>query len=90
MSEETFTSYIIISLCSSFSFNLLIISAMRSGYALILDNIWFCCCIFLLSLSFTICFPISNMFIFLILVTYVPILSTFLPTSLMGPEIITK
>jgi C4-dicarboxylate transporter DctM subunit len=30
------------------------------------------------------------MFVFLILVTYVPILSTFLPTSLMGPEIITR
>jgi C4-dicarboxylate transporter DctM subunit len=30
------------------------------------------------------------MFVFLILVTYVPILSTFLPTSLMGPEIIIK
>ena len=30
------------------------------------------------------------MFIFLILVTYVPFLSTFLPTSLMGPEIIIK
>ncbi|MBT7361461.1 MAG: TRAP transporter large permease, partial [Rhodospirillaceae bacterium] len=33
---------------------------------------------------------VGIMFIFLILVTYVPILSTFLPTSLMGPEIITK
>ena len=30
------------------------------------------------------------MFIFLILVTYVPVISTWLPTSLMGPEIITK
>ena len=30
------------------------------------------------------------MFIFLILVTYVPIISTWLPTTLMGPEIITK
>ena len=30
------------------------------------------------------------MFIFLILVTYVPVLSTYLPTALMGPEIITK
>ena len=30
------------------------------------------------------------MFIFLILVTYVPFISTWLPTSLMGPEIITK
>ena len=33
---------------------------------------------------------VGIMFIFLILVTYVPVLSTFLPTSLMGPEIITK
>ena len=30
------------------------------------------------------------MFIFLILVTYVPVISTWLPISLMGPEIITK
>ena len=30
------------------------------------------------------------LFIFLILVTYVPIISTFLPTYFMGPEIITK
>ncbi|MDH3438550.1 MAG: TRAP transporter large permease subunit, partial [Betaproteobacteria bacterium] len=30
------------------------------------------------------------MFIFLILVTYVPIISTWLPTTLMGAEIITK
>jgi len=30
------------------------------------------------------------MFIFLILVTYVPIISTWLPTTLMGPEIITN
>ena len=30
------------------------------------------------------------LFVFLILVTYVPWLSTFLPTSLMGPEIITR
>jgi C4-dicarboxylate transporter, DctM subunit len=30
------------------------------------------------------------MFVFLILVTYVPIISTFLPTALMGPEIIIK
>ncbi|HMB77500.1 MAG TPA: TRAP transporter large permease subunit, partial [Kiloniellaceae bacterium] len=30
------------------------------------------------------------LFIFLILVTYVPWLSTVLPTWLMGPEIITK
>ena len=33
---------------------------------------------------------VGIMFIFLILVTYVPIISTFLPTALMGPEIITK
>ena len=33
---------------------------------------------------------VGVMFIFLIIVTYVPILSTWLPTSLMGPEIITK
>ncbi|MEO1205233.1 MAG: TRAP transporter large permease [Pseudomonadota bacterium] len=30
------------------------------------------------------------MFIFLILVTYVPVISTWLPTTMMGPEIITK
>jgi len=30
------------------------------------------------------------MFIFLILITYVPVISTWLPTTLMGPEIITK
>ena len=30
------------------------------------------------------------LFIFLILITYVPIISTWLPTMLMGPEIITK
>ena len=30
------------------------------------------------------------LFIFLILITYVPIISTFLPTYIMGPEIITK
>ena len=30
------------------------------------------------------------MFVFLILVTYVPFLSTWLPTLLMGPEIITR
>ena len=30
------------------------------------------------------------MFLFLILVTYVPSISTWLPTSLMGPEIITN
>jgi len=33
---------------------------------------------------------VGIMFIFLILVTYVPIISTWLPTMLMGPEIITK
>ncbi|MEK9795257.1 MAG: TRAP transporter large permease subunit [Alphaproteobacteria bacterium] len=33
---------------------------------------------------------VGIMFLFLILVTYVPWISTFLPTSLMGPEIITK
>jgi C4-dicarboxylate transporter DctM subunit len=33
---------------------------------------------------------VGIMFLFLILVTYVPIISTFLPTALMGPEIITK
>ena len=30
------------------------------------------------------------LFIFLIMVTYIPWLSTFIPTMLMGPEIITK
>ncbi|MEO1282815.1 MAG: TRAP transporter large permease [Pseudomonadota bacterium] len=30
------------------------------------------------------------MFLFLILVTYVPVISTWLPTTMMGPEIITK
>ena len=33
---------------------------------------------------------VSIMFVFLILVTYVPIISTWLPTQLMGPEIITR
>ena len=33
---------------------------------------------------------VGIMFIFLILVTYVPIISTWLPTMLMGPETITK
>ncbi len=33
---------------------------------------------------------VGIMFIFLILVTYVPIISTWLPTTLMGPEIITQ
>jgi len=30
------------------------------------------------------------MFLFLVIVTYVPVVSTWLPTPLMGPEIITK
>jgi C4-dicarboxylate transporter DctM subunit len=30
------------------------------------------------------------MFLFLIIVTYVPFVSTWLPTLMMGPEIITK
>ncbi len=30
------------------------------------------------------------LFIFLIIITYVPIVSTFLPTALMGPEIIVQ
>jgi len=33
---------------------------------------------------------VGIMFLFLILVTYVPFVSTWLPTTLMGPEIITK
>ncbi len=33
---------------------------------------------------------VGIMFVFLILVTYVPIISTWLPTTLMGPEIITN
>ena len=33
---------------------------------------------------------LGGLFIFLILITYVPIISTFLPTYFMGPEIITK
>ena len=33
---------------------------------------------------------VGIMFIFLILVTYIPIISTWLPTALMGPEIIAK
>jgi len=33
---------------------------------------------------------VGIMFIFLILVTYVPWISTAIPTALMGPEIITK
>jgi C4-dicarboxylate transporter DctM subunit len=33
---------------------------------------------------------LAVLFVFLIMVTYIPILSTFLPTYFMGPEIITK
>ena len=33
---------------------------------------------------------VSIMFVFLILVTYIPIISTWLPTQLMGPEIVTR
>jgi C4-dicarboxylate transporter DctM subunit len=33
---------------------------------------------------------VAIMFLFLIIVTYVPIVSTWLPTLMMGPEIITK
>ncbi|GAA3872328.1 TRAP transporter large permease [Celeribacter arenosi] len=33
---------------------------------------------------------LAILFVFLILITYVPIISTFLPTALMGPEIITN
>ena len=33
---------------------------------------------------------VGIMFVFLILVTYIPIISTWLPISLMGPEIITN
>jgi C4-dicarboxylate transporter DctM subunit len=33
---------------------------------------------------------LAILFVFLILVTYVPWISTWLPTSLMGPEIITN
>ncbi len=33
---------------------------------------------------------LAVLFVFLILVTYVPFISTYLPTTLMGPEIITK
>ena len=32
---------------------------------------------------------LAVLFLFLVIVTYVPLLSTFLPTILMGPEIIT-
>jgi C4-dicarboxylate transporter DctM subunit len=33
---------------------------------------------------------LAILFVFLIMVTYIPWLSTLLPNSLMGPEIITK
>ncbi|MBF0248430.1 MAG: hypothetical protein HQL36_10235, partial [Alphaproteobacteria bacterium] len=33
---------------------------------------------------------VAVLFAFLILVTYVPILSTWLPTLMMGPEVITR
>jgi C4-dicarboxylate transporter DctM subunit len=33
---------------------------------------------------------VAVLFVFLILVTYVPALSTWLPTLAMGPEIVTK
>ncbi|MEM1372379.1 MAG: C4-dicarboxylate ABC transporter permease, partial [Pseudomonadota bacterium] len=33
---------------------------------------------------------VAIMFVFLLIVTYVPAVSTWLPTTLMGPEIITK
>jgi C4-dicarboxylate transporter DctM subunit len=33
---------------------------------------------------------LAVLFVFLIMVTYIPWLSTFLPTYFMGPEIITK
>ena len=33
---------------------------------------------------------VSIMFLFLILVTYIPVISTWLPTQLMGPEIVTR
>jgi C4-dicarboxylate transporter DctM subunit len=33
---------------------------------------------------------LAVLFVFLILVTYVPVLSTWLPNTFMGPEIITK
>ena len=33
---------------------------------------------------------VGIMFVFLIMVTYIPIISTWLPTMLMGPEIITR
>ncbi|MBJ3776812.1 TRAP transporter large permease [Acuticoccus mangrovi] len=33
---------------------------------------------------------VAVLFLFLILITYVPVISTFLPTTLMGPEIVTR
>jgi C4-dicarboxylate transporter DctM subunit len=33
---------------------------------------------------------VAIMFLFLIMVTYVPVVSTWLPTTLMGPEVITR
>jgi C4-dicarboxylate transporter DctM subunit len=33
---------------------------------------------------------LAILFVFLIMATYIPWLSTFVPTQLMGPEIITK
>ncbi|MEM9472188.1 MAG: TRAP transporter large permease subunit, partial [Pseudomonadota bacterium] len=33
---------------------------------------------------------VGIMFMFLIMITYIPIISTWLPTTLMGPEIITR
>ena len=33
---------------------------------------------------------VAIMFLFLLIVTYVPFVSTWLPTTLMGPEVITK
>jgi C4-dicarboxylate transporter DctM subunit len=33
---------------------------------------------------------VGVLFVFLILVTYIPVLSTWLPYSIMGPEIIIK
>jgi len=33
---------------------------------------------------------LAILFVFLIMVTYIPIISTFLPNLVMGPEIVTK
>ncbi len=33
---------------------------------------------------------LAVLFVFLIMVTYIPALSTWLPTAFMGPEIVTK